>query len=165
MEIRLLPSVFQFVYSVYVRLRSSEQIGNIILQNAEFFLYYNKLCLKLRILSLLLSYTAIVIKVTYLINFIILVFKKYIQETGSEKGLCHSSFCFTAVFSSSPSCHIYTVLTALKSCLSLRIIQWCKQALQNYVFTLLLTEIVDVGERSWQSCSGNLSTAKPLDCQ
>lgn len=37
MEIRLLLSVFQSVYSVCVGLRSSEQIGNIILQNAEFF--------------------------------------------------------------------------------------------------------------------------------
>jgi len=31
--------------------------------------YCNKLCLKLKILSLLVSYTAVVIKVTYLMSF------------------------------------------------------------------------------------------------
>lgn len=83
---------------------------------------------------------------------------------GSEKGLCHPRFFLTVVSSCFPSCNCYTVLSALKSCLTSRIYSVMKNV-TRFIITDWNSQRMEGREAVTHTMMITYPTAKPSDCQ
>lgn len=84
---------------------------------------------------------------------------------GSEKGLCHPRFFLTEVSSCFPSCNSYTVLSALKSWLSLRIYSVIQSNVTHFIIIDWNSQRMEGREAVTHTTMITCPTAKPLDCQ
>lgn len=83
---------------------------------------------------------------------------------GSEKGLCHPRFFLTVVSSCFPSCNSYTVLSALKSCLTLRIYSVMRNV-THFIITDWNSQRMEGREAVTHTMMITYPTAEPSDCQ